>query len=295
MKFGLWSANIGPWAAPGPALELAKAGETHGFESIWVAEHTVFPRTYASRYPYSADGKAPVPGETPMGDPLTHLAWLAGQTSLILGTAAVVLPLRNPVLLAKELATLDVLSGGRIILGIGVGWLEEEFAACGVPWAGRAERAEDAIAAMRTLWSGADVSHRGPHFAFDDVTAFPLPVRPSGVPIVIAGSTPFAARRAGRVGDGWLPMDLPLEDFPARLSELKAATDRAGRDVSDIEISCGISPLTEGYQRVTTDPGEVRRYADLGVSRLILSAPIQQPGEAGTALEQFADNIIAKV
>jgi probable F420-dependent oxidoreductase len=295
MRFGLWSANIGPWAAPTPALELAKAGETYGFESVWTAEHTVFPRTYASRYPYSADGKAPVPGETPMGDPLTHLAWLAGQTSLILGTAAVVLPLRNPVLLAKELATLDVLSGGRIILGIGVGWLQEEFAACGVPWAGRTERAEDAIAAMRTLWSGADVSHRGAHFEFDDVTAFPLPSRPSGVPIVIAGSTPFAARRAGRVGDGWLPMDLPPQDFPARLAELKAAAEQAGRDVSGIEISCGISPLTEHYQRVTTDPGEVRRYADLGVSRLILSAPVQQPSEVGTALEQFAENIIARV
>jgi probable F420-dependent oxidoreductase len=295
MRFGLWSANIGPWAAPHAALELAKAGEACGFESIWTAEHTIFPREYASRYPYSVDGKAPVPGETPMGDPLIHLAWLAGQTSLILGTAAVVLPLRNPVLLAKELASLDNLSGGRIILGVGVGWLEEEFAACGVPWARRAERAEDAIAAMRTLWSGADVSHHGPHFEFDDVAAFPLPLRLGGVPIVIAGSTTGAARRAGRVGDGWMPMELPLEQFPARLSELRASAERAGRDASGIEISYGIPPLTEQSERVMTDPGEIRRYADLGVSRLVLGAPIGQTGEVGTALKRFADTIMAKV
>lgn len=295
MRFGLWSANIGPWAAPQPALELAKAGEATGFESIWTAEHSILPREYTSRYPYSADGKAPVPVETPMGDPLIHLAWLAGQTSLLLGTAAVVLPLRNPVLLAKELASLDNLSGGRIILGVGVGWLEEEFAACGVPWAGRAQRAEDAIAAMRTLWSGADVSHHGPHFEFDDVTAYPLPVRAGGVPIVIAGSTPAAARRAGRVGDGWLPMDVAHDQFPARLSELRASAERAGRNVSDIEISYGISPMTKQYQRVMTDAGEVRRYADLGVSRLVLGAPMVESGEVGTVLEQFAETVMAKV
>ncbi|TAM65729.1 TIGR03619 family F420-dependent LLM class oxidoreductase [Mycobacterium sp.] len=295
MKFGLWSANIGPWAAPAAALELAKAGEATGFESIWTAEHSIFPRRYASRYPYSVDGKAPVPVETPMGDPLIHLAWLAGQTSLFLGTAAVVLPLRNPVLLAKELASLDYLSGGRIILGVGVGWLEEEFAACGVPWAGRAQRAEDAIAAMRTLWSGADVSHHGPHFAFDAVTAYPQPARAGGVPIVIAGSSAAAARRAGRVGDGWLPMDVAHDHFPARLSELRTSAEQAGRDVSDIEIYYGISPMTDEYQRVMADPGEIRRYADLGVSRLLLGAPIVEPGAVRTVLEQFAETVMVKV
>ncbi|WP_255730844.1 LLM class flavin-dependent oxidoreductase [Mycobacterium kiyosense] len=164
-----------------------------------------------------------------------------------------------------------------------------------MPWAGRAQRAEDAIAAMRALWSGADVSHHGPHFAFEGVTAFPLPVRASGVPIVIAGSTTAAARRAGRVGDGWLPMDVAHDQFPARLAELRVSAEQSGRDASEIEISYGISPMTEQYQRVMTDPGEVRRYADLGVSRLVLGAPIAQPDAVRTVLERFAETVMAKV
>jgi len=215
VKFGLWFANVGTWAAPEAALGLARVGEETGFESIWVAEHAIFPRKYASKYPYSADGMAPAPGETPIADPLIHLAWLAGQTTLNLGTAAMVLPLRNPVLMAKELASLDHFSGGRLMLGIGVGWLKEEFVACGIPWERRGERTEDLIAALRVLWSGADVSHHGTHFRFDEVSTFPLPLRPSGVPIVVCGNTSVAAGRAGRLGNGWMPMHMESEDFLA--------------------------------------------------------------------------------
>jgi probable F420-dependent oxidoreductase len=255
----------------------------------------IFPRKFDSRYPYSPDGIAPAPGETPIADILIQLAWLASQTSLNLGTAAMVLPLRHPVLLAKELASLDHVTGGRFTLGVGMGWLKEEFTACDIPWERRGERADEVIEALRVLWSGADVSHHGKHFNFDDVSAFPLPLRPSsGVPIMVCGNTSPAARRAGRLGDGWMPMNMEPDDFISQLALVRRVAEEFGREAKDIEISYGIPPLTDQYDRLMSDPGEIRRYEDMGISRIMLAPPAQDLSTLSEALQAFSDNIMSK-
>jgi probable F420-dependent oxidoreductase len=154
MKFGIVFANTGPFADGGAAAEMAVAAEAAGFESLWTVEHVVVPSGYDSAYPYDPSGKMPGGEDVDIPDPLIWLSWVASATSTIrLATGILIVPQRNPVVLAKELATLDHLSGGRMELGIGVGWLEEEFDAIGVPFAERGRRTDDHIAAMRALWS----------------------------------------------------------------------------------------------------------------------------------------------
>src|SRR6476660_6665715 len=154
MKFGLMFANGGPFSEPGLAVGLAQLAEELGFESLWTVEHVVVPTAYASAYPYSPDGRMPGGEDVPIPDPLIWLAYVGGATSTIrLATGILILPQRNPVILAKELATLDRLSGGRVELGVGVGWLREEFDALGVPWERRGARTDEYVAAMRALWA----------------------------------------------------------------------------------------------------------------------------------------------
>ncbi len=154
MMFGIAFANTGRFARPDRAVELARAAEAAGFESLWTTEHVVVPAGYQSSYPYSPSGRMPGEEDSPMPDPLIWLAYVAAATSTIkLGTGVLILPQRNPVVLAKELATLDHLSGGRMLLGVGAGWLEEEFAAIGVPFGDRGRRVDEYVAAMRGLWA----------------------------------------------------------------------------------------------------------------------------------------------
>ena len=162
MKFGVAFANIGPFVDPAEAIRLAQAAEAAGFESIWTVDHVVVPAGYRSKYPYDPSGRLPSGEGTVFPDPLIWLAYVAARTSTLrLGTGILIVPQRNPLVLAKELATLDSLSGGRMILGAGIGWLEEEFEALGVPFAGRGRRTEEAIAAMRALWSEEQASFDG--------------------------------------------------------------------------------------------------------------------------------------
>ena len=205
MKFGIAFANTGPFAQPGPAVEFARAAEAAGFESLWTVEHVVVPSGYDSPYPYDPSGKMPGGEDFPIPDPLIWLAYLASATSTInLATGILILPQRNPVVLAKELATLDHLSGGRMQLGIGVGWMEEEFDAIGVPFAERGRRTDDHVGAMRALWSQEKASFHGEFTQFDDCISRPQPVAGS-IPVHIGGHTDIAARRAGRLGDGFFP------------------------------------------------------------------------------------------
>ena len=177
MKFGLRYGNIGPLSARGPAIELAQFAETAGFESFWSIEHVVIPAGYQSAYPYSDDGRFGWPETLDYPDPLMWLAVLAGATTTIkLGTAVLILPQRNPVVLAKECATLDAMSDGRLLLGVGVGWLEEEFDAIGVPFAERAPRTDEAIDVLRCLWSEDEATFDGRFTSFDRAIMFPKPV-----------------------------------------------------------------------------------------------------------------------
>ena len=190
MNFGIAFANIGPFVEPTEAIALAEAAESAGFESIWAVDHVVVPAGYQSHYPYDPSGKLPSGEATVFPDPLIWLSYVAARTSTLrLGTGILIVPQRNPLVLAKELATLDHLSGGRMILGAGIGWLEEEFEALGVPFAGRGRRTEEAIAAMRALWSQEQASYAGTTTAFRDCFLRPQPR---------GGTIPRAHRRPQR-------------------------------------------------------------------------------------------------
>lgn len=288
MRFGIAYANIGHFSRPDGAVALATAAEAAGFESLWTVEHVVVPHGYASTYPYAQDGKMPGGEEFPIPDPLVWLTWVgAHTTTLLLGTGVLVLPQRNPVVLAKEVATLDVMSGGRVLLGVGVGWLEEEFAVIGASFPDRGRRTDEYVEAMRALWSEDMATFSGDTVSFRQAILRPRPVN-GRVPVIIGGHTPAAARRAGRLGDGFFPAK---GDLPALLDELRAAAERAGRDPADVEITwTGASVLAGGEQAVD----EVGRLAELGVARLMIPPLAFDPAAVGDALATFGRDVIAK-
>ncbi|MGH9234194.1 MAG: LLM class F420-dependent oxidoreductase [Acidimicrobiales bacterium] len=287
MKFGLAFANTGPFAGPDGATTLGHAAEESGFDSLWTVEHVVVPKDYQSTYPYSPDGKMPGGGAFDIPDPLIWLTWVAARTTTLkLGTGILILPQRNPVVLAKEVATLDVLSGGRALLGVGIGWLEEEFDVLGVPFDDRGSRTEEYVGAMRALWSQDEPAFSGDTVSFTGAVMRPRPVA-GAVPVIVGGHSPAAARRAGRVGDGFFP---GKGDLPALLDEMRKAADEAGRDPDAIEVtSTGASVLGGGAAAVD----EVGRLAELGVDRLVVPPLSYNPAEIGEALGRFGDEVIA--
>lgn len=238
MKFGLHFANL-TFPDPAAAHRVARAAEAAGFESLITIEHVAWPTRYDSRYPYAPDGRLPGGPGTSLPDPLIWMAHVAAATTTLrLITGVLVVPQRNPLVLAKQVATLDHLSGGRISLGIGVGWLREEFDALGVPFERRGARTDEYVAAMRTLWAGDDASFRGKFVSFEGMSCNPKPVRGT-VPILVGGHSEQAARRAGRLGDGFFPatgMQGPVEPL---IALMRRAAAEAGRDPARIEITTG--------------------------------------------------------
>ena len=235
MHFGLRYCNTGRYVDGAKAVELVQAAEEAGFESAWTVEHTVVPEGHASKYPYSPDGRmAGGVYDFPLPDPLIWMAYAAAQTTTIkLGTGILILPQHSPVITAKQVATLDAMSGGRVLLGIGVGWLREEFEAIGASFDDRGARTDEYVAVLRTLWSEQRPSFSGETIRFDGAYCRPQPVNGS-VPIHVGGHSPAAARRAGRLGDGFFP----ARGNPAHLVQMaRDAATAAGRDANALEIT----------------------------------------------------------
>lgn len=257
MLFGLRYANLGPYTEGGPAIEIAQAAEEAGFESIWTIEHVVVPDSYESVYPYATSGKMTADNSMPIPDPLVWLTFVAGATKAIkLGTGVLILPQRNPVVLAKILASIDRLSGGRMLLGIGVGWLEEEFNALGVPFADRGPRTDDYVHAMRALWTAeGPATYHGDFVDFENVWCRPQPI--SKVPVIVGGQTKLAARRAGRLGDGYFPARAQPWEL---IDEMRRAAEAAGRDPDSIEITVS----------APDDPAEIAELERRGVHRVLV-------------------------
>lgn len=287
MKFGIIFANTGPFSEGPAAAAMARAAEEAGFESLWTVEHVVVPSGYESTYPYDPSGKMPGPEESPIPDPLVWLSFVAGATSTIrLATGILIVPQRNPVVLAKEVATLDHLSGGRLELGIGVGWLEEEFDAIGVPFAERGKRADDHIAAMRALWAGDKASHHSDFTNFDDCISLPNP-KNGAVPIHVGGHTDIAARRAGRLGDGFFPGRGDLPDLVRSYDIARETAKEHGRDPDAIEFTAG--GMTIGSGAVDT----IKGLADIGVDRVMVPA-FAFWGDPAADLARYGDEVIAQ-
>ena len=286
MKFAL---HFGNFAFPDPegARRLVRLAEAAGFDSVFAVEHVVVPDDYASVYPYAPGGRLPGGPSVSFPDPLIWLTWVAAATTrLRLMTAVMILPQRNPLVLAKEVATLDYLSGGRIELGIGVGWLKEEFDALGIAFERRGKRADEYVAAMRALWASDGASFAGEFVDFDKVNCNPKPIAKS-VPIVVGGHSEAAARRAGRLGDGFFPAK---GDLPALLDEMRRAADDAGRDADAIEVTWGGARVAGGGQ---ADADEVGRLAEMGVDRIVVPPLSFDPAGIGDALGRFGDEVIA--
>jgi probable F420-dependent oxidoreductase len=287
MKFGIAFANTGLWTDPAAAVEAAKAAEAAGFDSMWTVEHVIFPDAYQSEYPYHPSGKMPGGASTPIPDPLIWLTYLAAATTTLrLATGILILPQRNPLILAKEAATLDYMSGGRFTLGIGVGWLEEEFDALGVPWANRGRRTDDYIAAMRALWAADHADHASEYASFTNVSSNPKPVH-GAVPIHIGGHSRAAAERAGRIGDGFFPGRGSTAELTELIDIVRQTAAAAGRDASQIEITAGTSGL------FGTDPAAtVEEMAAIGIDRLTVAAFALMRPSTLEGIAAFSERVI---
>jgi probable F420-dependent oxidoreductase len=270
---------------PEQLVPVARRAEDLGFESVWVAEHLVFPAHIESRYPYTETGVPPINPATPLLDPLLVLAQVAAVTSRIrLGTNVYLLPLRHPLHVARLATTLDVLSGGRLSLGIGVGWLEEEFRAAGVDFARRGALTREGIAALRVLWTEPEPEFRGRSYSFGPVKFEPKPVQKPHPPLLLGGESDAALRRAAQVGDGWYGVRHTPESAAAQVARLRALRAEAGRSALPFEVTVG--PSAESLDRDT-----IARFAEAGVDRLV-SLPWRRAREALDALGAFAARVL---
>jgi probable F420-dependent oxidoreductase len=273
MKFGLHSVNLHSCADPDNAARLARAAEAAGFESLWVADHVVLP-------------DPPVPGrpmapDMPLLDPVVSLTFLAAHTSrVLLATGVIILPQRQPLVLAKQLASHDVLSKGRLVFGLGVGWCEPEMRAVGAPFAERGRVADDYLAAMQAAWTKPKPSHDGPYAPFSGVQAMPRPVQAPGPRIVVGGRTAPAFRRAVGHGYGWYGFGLDVADTQKMVGALRETARSQARPAALGALEISVTP--PGYD--VPDQAAVAAYAAAGVDRLILRP---RPEMDAPALERF--------
>lgn len=281
MKFGItppYRANVA--SDPEWMTAFVRLAETVGFESVSLVEHVVVPAGFADSYPYSSNGSWVLPNDTELPDPFELMAFLAARTdTLVFSTGVAIGPIHHPLLLAKRLATIDRLSAGRVRLGLGVGWMREEVEALGVDFSTRGRRLDEVIAAMRQLWAFDEATFRGEFFSFDRAISRPRPHRRGGVPIHIGGHSAAAARRAGRLGDGFQPIGVGPEVLPDRLDQMRRAAEAAGRDAEAIELTLGAA-LT-AFDEATFDV-----FVSQGADRIQLSA-------ATDDLEVIAEQIAA--
>jgi probable F420-dependent oxidoreductase len=271
---------------PEEAARVAQRAEALGFESVWVPEHVVFPTRIASRYPYSADGVPPVTPDAPHLDPLILLAHIAATTRTIrLGTNVYLLPLRHPIVIARAAVSLDVLSGGRLSLGVGVGWLEEEFRAVGVDFATRAARARECARALRVLWMEREPVFAGRYFTFGPVYFEPKPVQKPHPPLLFGGESAAALRRAAALGDGWYGVGHTPQSAASQIAKLRALLAERGRAADPFECT-----VSHGGGALTRD--DAARYGEAGVDRVVV-LPWRRGREAEDALARLADAVIA--
>jgi probable F420-dependent oxidoreductase len=264
VKLGLFSANTTPHASGSQAAATARLAEDIGLESLWVAEHIVIPAGYSTAY-HDPSGKLPDGEDIDWPDPSIWLTYAAAVTERIkLATGVTVLPLRNPVVTAKQIATLDALSGGRVILGVGVGWLGEEFEALGVPFNDRGRRHDDYLQAMKALWTQEKAAISNSFVDFRDVISRPRPS--ASVPVVVSGHSAAAARRVARVGDGWFPGVATAGDLADLYAVVREECSTLGRNPFEIEITVYVSG--SDADALSTS---IEEFAAAGVSRILLT------------------------
>ncbi len=295
MKFGITGVGSGSTARPELLTQVAKKAEELNFESVWIPEHLAIPVSINSPYPYSEDGKFPGGPNAALHDPFVALSFVAACTEKIkLGTGVFVLPLRNPLAVAKAAASVDVLSQGRLLFGIGIGWLEEEFQATGMNFQDRAPRGREWVKILKALWTEETPEYDGRFHSFEPIGFNPKPVQKPHPPIIFGGETRAALKRTAALGDGWYGVRYTPESVKPQLALLKELTQQAERDFSEIEISVGFEPGTA----MSLD--NVKQFQDAGVHRLMTFAPGFIPRSRFETdlypnMERFANEVIAKI
>ena len=262
--------------------DITVEADALGFESVWFPEHLVLP-VAMSRSPHPGHDHPPIPPDVPVYDSLVYLGYLAGRAPRIrLGTHVFNIGLRHPFVTARAIQTLDVVSGGRVELGIGASWLEEEWQAVGLDFATRGRRVDEALEVCTRLWTEREVEHHGEFFSFPTVMFEPKPVQQPRPPVHVGGESGAALRRAARLGDGWIGIVHTPESIAAPVERLRRLREEAGRDEAPFEVSVG-GPVS------TKD--DVERWTDAGVDRLIV-APWERSGETLDGMRRFADRML---
>jgi probable F420-dependent oxidoreductase len=281
IKVGLHALGVGSGSKPEIVSAVARAADEGGFATLWCGEHVVMVDSPRSRYPYSADGLIAVPADADWLDPLLGLSFIAAHTHRItLATGILLLPEHNPLIVAKQAATLDVLSGGRFTLGVGVGWSAEEFEALGVPFERRGARTTEYIAAMRRLWASDVASFFGEFVRFDAVRVYPKPVRERRIPVIIGGTTETALRRVATIGDGWYGFNLSAAEVLPLVRTLATCCIERDRDPRSLTVAVSLS---DG------GPELLPEMAAAGVTELVVvAAPPGEPDAAANWVHELA-------
>ena len=282
MKVGIIPINIGVEAGE-QIVQIAQLAEGLGYESVWTFEHVIVPVDYESKYPYNDSGKMGAPPETNFVDPLIALTAVSASTSTIkLGTGVNILSQVNPIYIAKQAASLDFMSNGRFMLGVGIGWLKEEFEALGVPFERRGERFDDYVEGMRKIWSGDIVEHQSDFISWSNFKSYPLPIQ-NPFPVVMGGIKGKIFDRIAKYGNGWYaPAGDPAE-LKGHLESLRRACDDIGRDMSEIEITC-MWPGRGGNEFLG-------QLAEVGVNRVVV--PVMGASNAADTMQKLAEEVIA--
>jgi len=299
MQFGVCIPHYGLEQRREGVVELVQRVEEMGYDSVWVSDHVILPVKPSTPYPYSHLGGGLPSADSPWLEPLTTLAFLAGVTRGVkLGTSVCVLPYRNPVMNAKVLASIDVLSGGRLILGVGSGWLREEAAALGVPFDRRGKRTAEHIQVLKALWTMEEPEFKGEFYSVADIRCEPKPVQKPHPPVWVGGHEPAALRRAGVLGDGWHAYRLTPGELASRWQTVQAAAREAGRDPSRLVLSLrtGLSITDEPQPpgRSLVGPRDqilngLREYQGVGVSHILFDVSLRHGMET---LQRFAEEVL---
>lgn len=298
MKVGLFFFPASYTATP---ATVARKAEELGFESLWCPEHPLIPVHYQSKYPFREDGKAPE-SYSHIADPFVALAGAAAVTTKIkLATGICLVPEHNPIVLAKIVATLDLHSNGRVILGVGAGWLREEAEVLGVDFPRRWQRLRESVEAMRELWAKGETEFHGKSVDFPPVRCFPQPLQKPYPPVLLGAHDEKGMQRAAKWADGWCPLASPPAEFRAQLKQLKNMTEAAGRDFKKFDVSAFV-----GVKETTPIADLLKQYEDVGLQRAILTVGAEdgpfafrslrffKPGEVDGLLERLAAKSIAR-
>ncbi|MFA5632328.1 MAG: LLM class F420-dependent oxidoreductase [Porticoccaceae bacterium] len=291
MRIGMTGCGFGPTARGDLVRSAAQAAENAGFSTFWFGEHAVLfeaeaESLYPDRDPSHKARSFLLDPQTAIADPIVAMTWAAAATQQMeIGSSVLILPQRQPVVLAKELATLDSFSGGRVVLGVGSGWSPQEYRATGADWPNRGRSMDEFVEVMRKLWDETPASHQAQHFSFDKAYLFPKPAR--DIPVIFGGDSDKALARVARSGDGWSPVKLELDQAPTLIARLRRMTEDAGRDPDALRI---IKPMT-----LRDNPADMARFRDAGVTEFKLSCFGDLPANATDlvhAIENYAERFV---